>query len=140
VIVDARSGDVRVAEPFLHLGDVGLMIQGIGGGGRAQRVCADLEAKRGGIAAHQLVNAVRRNRVFGLAGAIVAGRAKQRAVLVLTMTGGDEVVMESALVPGCSGRYRVLPPLPDTRSCGTPLRACWQSFTFSLHSSSRRSA
>ena len=46
----------------------------------------------------------------------------------------------SACVPGCSGRYRVLPPLPDTRRCGTPLRACCASLTFSLHSSSRRSA
>ena len=46
----------------------------------------------------------------------------------------------SALVPGCSGRYRVLPPLPDTLRCGTPLRACRKSLTLSLHSSSRRSA
>src|SRR5277367_6065201 len=46
----------------------------------------------------------------------------------------------SPLVPGCSGRYRVLPPLPDTFRCGTPLRAWRKSLTFSLHSSSRRSA
>ena len=46
----------------------------------------------------------------------------------------------SAWVPGCSGRYRVLPPLPDTLRCGTPLRACCASLTLSLHSSSRRSA
>ena len=46
----------------------------------------------------------------------------------------------SAWVPGCSGRYRVLPPLPDTLRCGTPLRACRKSLTLSLHSSSRRSA
>src|ERR1700676_2177119 len=30
----------------------------------------------------------------------------------------------SAAVPGCSGRYRVFPPLPDTLRCGTPLRSC----------------
>jgi hypothetical protein len=35
VIVDARSGDVRVAEPFLHLGDVGLVVERVGGGGPA---------------------------------------------------------------------------------------------------------
>ena len=35
VIVDARGGDVGVAEPFLHLGDVGLVVERVGGGGRA---------------------------------------------------------------------------------------------------------
>jgi hypothetical protein len=35
VIVDARGGDVGVPEPLLHLGDVGLMVERIGGGRRA---------------------------------------------------------------------------------------------------------
>jgi hypothetical protein len=35
VIVDAGGGDVGVAEPFLNLGDVGLMVERIGGGRRA---------------------------------------------------------------------------------------------------------
>jgi hypothetical protein len=35
MIVDAGGADVRMAEPFLHLGDVGLMIERVGGGGRA---------------------------------------------------------------------------------------------------------
>jgi len=42
--------------------------------------------------------------------------------------------------PGYSGRYRVLPPLPDTRRCGTPFRAWRKSRTVSLQSSSRRRA
>jgi hypothetical protein len=37
VIVDASRGDVRMPEPFLHLGDVGLMVERIGGGRRPQR-------------------------------------------------------------------------------------------------------
>ena len=45
VIVDARGGDVGVAEPFLHLGDVGLVVERIGRGGRAQRVRADFETR-----------------------------------------------------------------------------------------------
>jgi hypothetical protein len=32
VIVDAGSGDVGVAEPLLDLGDVGLVVERIGGG------------------------------------------------------------------------------------------------------------
>ena len=38
VIVDARGGDIGVAEPFLHLGDISLVIERIDGRGRAQRV------------------------------------------------------------------------------------------------------
>ena len=45
VIVDAGRRDIGVAEPFLHLGDVGLMVERIGGGRRAQRVGANLEAE-----------------------------------------------------------------------------------------------
>jgi len=45
VIVDAGGGDVGVAEPFLHLGDVGLVVERVGGGRRAQRVGADLETE-----------------------------------------------------------------------------------------------
>jgi hypothetical protein len=35
MIVDTRCGNIRVPEPFLHLGDVGLVIERVGGGGRA---------------------------------------------------------------------------------------------------------
>jgi hypothetical protein len=45
VIVDARGADIRMAKPLLHLGDVGLMVERVGGGGRAQRMRADLETE-----------------------------------------------------------------------------------------------
>jgi hypothetical protein len=38
------------------------------------------------------------------------------------------------------GRHGALPPLQEMRRCGTPFRAWRKSRTFSLHSSSRRSA
>ena len=63
MIVDARRRDVGVPKPLLHLGDVGLVIERIGGGGRAQRMRADLKTERGRVGAHQLVNAIRRNRL-----------------------------------------------------------------------------
>jgi hypothetical protein len=50
VVVDAGSGDVGVAEPLLDLGDVGLVVERIGGGGRAQRMGANLKAEFGRIA------------------------------------------------------------------------------------------
>ena len=87
VIVDAGSGDVGVAEPLLDLGDVGLIIERIGGGRRPQRVSAYLEAEVGRVAAHNLGMASgeiafsrRPVRLF------LTGRNK-RAVLVAAMLG-----------------------------------------------------
>jgi hypothetical protein len=42
------------------------MIERIGGSGRAQRVRADLEAERGRVGTHQLVEAVRGDRLVEL--------------------------------------------------------------------------
>src|SRR3954454_233547 len=68
VIVDPRRGDVGVTEPLLHLGDVGLVIECVGGGARAQRMRPDLEAERGRVGAPQPVDAIRRDRPVQLAG------------------------------------------------------------------------
>jgi hypothetical protein len=46
VIVDPSGGDIGVPEPFLDLGDVGLMVESIGGGRRPERMRADLEAEQ----------------------------------------------------------------------------------------------
>jgi hypothetical protein len=46
VVVDSCGGYVGMAEPFLDLGDVGLVIERVGGGGRAQRVRAAPEYRR----------------------------------------------------------------------------------------------
>ena len=64
VIVDPGRRDIGVAEPLLDLGDIGLMVERIRGRRRAQRVGADLEAEERGILPHQLVNAIRRDRLF----------------------------------------------------------------------------
>ena len=49
MIVDARGADARMAKPFLHLGDVGLMIERVGSCRRAQRMGTDLQSERGGV-------------------------------------------------------------------------------------------
>jgi len=93
-----------VAKPFLHLGDVGLVIERIGGGGRTQSMSADLEPELRRIGSHQLVNAVGRDRAFSLVGPVVADRTEQRAVVVGAVAGRLEVTLMSPLVPGCSGK------------------------------------
>ena len=43
--VDAGCGDVGMPQPFLDLGDVGIMVKDVGRSGGAQGVGADLEAQ-----------------------------------------------------------------------------------------------
>src|SRR5271165_1463239 len=74
VIVDARGGDVGVAEPLLHLGDVGLVVERVGGGRRAQRMSADLEPKLRRVGPHQFVNAVWRDGCVEPPGGVVLHR------------------------------------------------------------------
>jgi hypothetical protein len=61
VIVDPGGRDIRMAEPFLHLGDIGLVIERIGRGGGPQRVRANFKTEPAGIRPHQLIDAVRRD-------------------------------------------------------------------------------
>ena len=100
MIVDARSADVRMAKPLLHLGDVGLMVERVGGGGRAQRVRADLESERGGVTAHQLVDTVGRDRAVHRARGVVANRTEQRTMLIGAVSGGVEVFMDERIAGG----------------------------------------
>ena len=84
MIVDSGCRDIGMAEPFLHFGDICLVVEGIGGGGRAQRVGADLEAERRRITAHQL-RGVRCQRLVEAVGTVVANGAEEGAVVVGTV-------------------------------------------------------
>jgi hypothetical protein len=81
-----------MAEPLLHLGDVGLVIERIGGGGRAQRMRADQKPQLPRIAPHQAIDAVRGDRVLQPSGAVVADGPKQRAGFVEPVPGGSRDV------------------------------------------------
>ena len=52
------------------------------------------------IGAHQLVDPVRGDRVVELAGAVVAHRAEQRAVFIVAVPGGIEVIVNECLGAG----------------------------------------
>ena len=47
-IIEPGGRDIGVAQPFLHLGDVGFVFQGVGGGGRARDVRMQCAAQLGG--------------------------------------------------------------------------------------------
>ena len=82
MIIDPRRREIRVSEPLLHLGYISFMIERIGGGNRAQRMCASLELELPLICAHELIDAVRRDRHIGPAGTVVADRSELRAVFI----------------------------------------------------------
>jgi hypothetical protein len=54
---------------------------------------ADFEAEIPGIFLHQLLDHVRRERPVELAGAVVADRAEQRAIVVRAVPGGLDVIV-----------------------------------------------
>jgi hypothetical protein len=100
VIINTRRSDVGVAKPFLHLGDVGVVVERIGSGRRTQRMAADLESELRRIGAHQLVDAIRGDRCFEAAGAVVPDRPKQCTAVVIAMACGIEVVADQRIRPG----------------------------------------
>ncbi len=87
-IVEARGRDVRVTQPFLHLRNIGLVLEGVGRRGGAQRVRADRDAELLCIATDEFVNPVRRERLAELAGAVVADRAEEGGGLLAGVAGG----------------------------------------------------
>src|SRR5208282_3779235 len=99
MVVDSRGSYVGMPKPLLHLGDVSLVIERIGGGRCAQRMRADLEPELSRVGPHQPVNAVRRDRPFEPAGAVVADRTEQRAAFIGPMTGGVEIVVNERVGP-----------------------------------------
>ena len=99
VIVDARGGDVGVAKPFLHLGDVGLVIQRVGGGRRAQRMRADLEPKLRRVESHELVNTIGGDRRVEPPGGVVFHRPEQRAVVIGPVTSRLEIIVDQPVGP-----------------------------------------
>lgn len=85
-----------MAQPLLDLGDVGLVLQGIGGGGGAQAMDAeavDGDAGLAGIVPDQGVDAV---GAEGLAAAPAAQGLEQRGPgLLVVMAGGFQVVVQA---------------------------------------------
>ncbi|MCU0689148.1 MAG: hypothetical protein MUE97_05350, partial [Phycisphaerales bacterium] len=67
-----------MAQPLLHLGDVGLVVQRVGRRRRPQRVRADLEAQRRRVAPHDLVDRVRRQGLRPATAPVVMQRPEQR--------------------------------------------------------------
>ena len=66
-------------QPFLHLGDVGIVIEGVGGRRGAERMRADLEAQSERVPPHELVDSVGGDGIVEVAGAVVADRPEEGA-------------------------------------------------------------
>jgi hypothetical protein len=93
-----------MAEPFLHLDDVGLVVEGVGGGSRAQHVRANLEPEQRRIGAHPSINAVTGDHLLKAAGAVVADRAEPRTVFIGAVPGGIKIIVNERGGAGMQGQ------------------------------------
>jgi len=107
-----------MAEPLLHLGDVGMMVERVGGGGGTQGMRADFKPQLRRIGPHHSVDAIGGDRLFELAGAVVPDRPEQRAVVVGAVSGRIEVVIDEAVGAGMQREIPRLAALAD------PARLC----------------
>src|SRR5487761_1113745 len=87
-VVEAGGRDVGVPEPFLVLGDIRLVLEGVGRRGRPQRVHADGDAELPRVAAYELVDPISGECPVELAGAVVADWAEEGAGLLKRVPGG----------------------------------------------------
>jgi hypothetical protein len=103
LIINPCRRDIRVPQPLLHLGDVGMMREGVRRRGRAQRVYTepmhvDGDAYRCAVVFdHLVIHGFGIQRFAELAGRIILHRPKQRSLQVLPMLGGFEIVMNQPL-------------------------------------------
>lgn len=104
VIVNARSGDISMAKPFLHFCDVSLIIERIRRGCRPQCVGADLKAQLRGISPHNSIHPIRCERLVEIAGEVVFHRPKQRPVLVRHVARRLEVLVDEGIGTRMQGK------------------------------------
>ena len=87
-------GDVRVAQPLLHEGDIGLVLQSVRRGRCAERMerqAFNLHLGRRGVALHELVDRFPVDRLLQVSIHAVADRAEEGALLVFTVPQELEV-------------------------------------------------
>ena len=90
MVIDAGSGDIGVAEPFLDFGDVGFMIEGIGGGGSAEGMGGDGKTELAGVVFDDAPDGIGGNGGFFGGGE----GAEQGAVGVVGVTGLVEIIVD----------------------------------------------
>jgi hypothetical protein len=94
-IVEPGRADIRVAQPDLDFGDIGVMLKRISRGCGPQTVYAqpvNVDARRLCPMGHDLVDAVTRN---GPAGGATADRAKQRAIARFALSVALQILMNA---------------------------------------------
>jgi hypothetical protein len=90
-------------QPFLHLGDIGVVVQRVGRGRGAKRMRANLETQPECVPPHELVDPVGGNGIVEPAGAVVADRTEEGALGVGRMARLVKIVIEEGLGAGMQG-------------------------------------
>ncbi len=95
-IVNPRRRDIRMPQPLLHLGDVGLVIERIGRRRRAQRVRPDLKPQLGRVRPYHPIHPVRRDGLSGFRIPAVVERAEEGTAVGGAVPRGLEVLGDQA--------------------------------------------
>jgi hypothetical protein len=112
------DSDVRVAQSFLNLCYLGVVIEGVGGGGGTQGGGTGLEAQSQCISTNEPVDAIGGNSAVEIACSVVPDGPKKVSPPCLAMS---RQLFSSSWVSACSGMYRVLLPCPCTRRWNVPV-------------------
>src|SRR5215472_8670087 len=132
-----------MAEPFLHLGDIGLIIKRVGGGRCAQRMNAEAfhlggETCLATVFLHDIVvDRVWIQRAIERASAVICNRTEHGGGGIGAWPASATYSSISCCAVTCMGMKRILLRLPCTRKCITPRRLC-RSRSRRRHSSSQR--
>jgi len=97
LIIHPSGRNIRVPQPFLHIGDVGPVLEGVSRGSRPERMHAEVwgyvgKAQASGISPYDVV--IHGRRVQGLGqgpGAIVLHRPEEWPVQVVGVPAGPQV-------------------------------------------------
>jgi hypothetical protein len=104
-VVQARGRNIRVAEPFLDLGDIRFVIERIRGNRRAQRMNAKavdlgIDAGLAAVFAHDVViDGIRIEPAVKFLGAIVCDWTEEGTGGILAMAGAREVFLDEPAAP-----------------------------------------
>jgi hypothetical protein len=77
-VVHARRGNVGMAKPLLHFGNVCLVLERVGRSGGTHHMNTARYSQFSGVGAHNLVNAIGGKRAIELTSTIVTNRSEER--------------------------------------------------------------
>lgn len=118
-IIQPRRGYISMTEPGLHAGNVGFVVEGVGGCGRAKRMrrkMVGVDPDLGSVTLEYPVYGRGMESFRESLCVVVSYRTKQRSLFLSAVTGLLEVLVDEPLCSGMDWHVPDLTPFPmDTK-------------------------